>query len=216
MAAFSSVPTKSSGDPYVLAMWNTYVRDNLNKLGDRMHRVVTVAAFAALTPEDGDEVYLEVDSTNGIYWHLRYRSASGSSYKWEFLGGPALASAIATSETTASTSYVDLSTAGPSVVAPRAGEYEIVLGALIRVNTGNASNGQYAGYAAAKLGSASTSDADAVLLLAECATESQTNVERTFPATLAASDTVKVQYKASAGTMGAIYRRVSIRPVRIS
>jgi hypothetical protein len=41
-------------------------------------------------PVDGAEVYFLADATNGIIWHLRYRAASASAYKWEFLGGPKL------------------------------------------------------------------------------------------------------------------------------
>jgi hypothetical protein len=40
------------------------------------------------SPADGQEVYYQVDATNGIVWHLRYRVASSSPYKWEVVGGP--------------------------------------------------------------------------------------------------------------------------------
>lgn len=39
------------------------------------------------SPIDGQVVRLLVDATQGIIWTLRYRSESGSSFKWEFLGG---------------------------------------------------------------------------------------------------------------------------------
>jgi len=38
-------------------------------------------------PYDGQEIYYIADATNGVIWHLRYRAASASAYKWEFLGG---------------------------------------------------------------------------------------------------------------------------------
>jgi hypothetical protein len=38
-------------------------------------------------PVDGQEAYLLVDTTTGVQWHMRYRSGSASTYKWEFLGG---------------------------------------------------------------------------------------------------------------------------------
>lgn len=214
MAAFSSVPTKASGDPYVLAMWNTYVRDNFNKLGGQMHRLVTVAAFAALTPEDGDEVYLEVDATNGIYWHLRYRSASASAYKWEFLGGAPMTSEVATSESTSSASYTDLATAGPTVTVPRAGDY--IIQGFVGYSTGNAGAQSYA---AVKLGSAATADAEIVLVTGQGGSGT-INVYgsggQTMRRTLAASDVVKVQYKSTSGSLPFAYRRLAVFPVRVS
>lgn len=212
MPAFSSVPTKSSGDPYVLAMWNTYVRDNLNKLGDRMHRVVTVAAFAALTPEDGDEVYLEVDSTNGIYWHLRYRSASGSSYKWEFLGGPPMSSAVATEETTTSNSYTALSTAGPSIALPRPGDYEITLGF-----TGyNGASGASARMSF-DIGATPAVDADSVVAGLGAASQ-VASAQRTLVKTGLTAVTLTAKYNDSPGAGTAYFgnRFLHVRPVRLS
>lgn len=39
------------------------------------------------SPVDGQEIYYAADATNGVIWHLRYRSGSSSSYKWEYVGG---------------------------------------------------------------------------------------------------------------------------------
>jgi hypothetical protein len=40
-------------------------------------------------PQDGDECYFQsaAMALDGIIWHLRYRAASASAYKWEYLGG---------------------------------------------------------------------------------------------------------------------------------
>jgi microcystin-dependent protein len=40
-------------------------------------------------PQDGDECYFQTATmaTDGVVWHLRYRAASSSAYKWEFIGG---------------------------------------------------------------------------------------------------------------------------------
>ena len=45
------------------------------------------------SPVDGQEIYYQASgdmATNGIVWHLRYRSGSSSSYKWEYIGGASL------------------------------------------------------------------------------------------------------------------------------
>lgn len=125
------VPDKASGDIFTEAMWDSYIRDNINKLLDRGHRVLTVAQFTALTSPEGtkgsvspDEAYVEVDSTNGVLWHFAYESGEAT-YKWRFLGGPPLYSYVATAETTTSGTYAALTTAGPSIALPRAGDYDV-------------------------------------------------------------------------------------------
>ena len=121
------VPDRAAGDVFTETMWDSFIRDNINKLLSRGHRVLTVAQFTALTAlEDGDEVYLEVDSSNGIMWHLRYVAAEAT-YKWRFLGGSPLMASVDTVETTTSTSFVALTTAGPSIALPRAGDYDVGL-----------------------------------------------------------------------------------------
>lgn len=85
---------------------------------------VTLAQFAALSPTDGQEVYLQVDSANGINWHLRYNAGSASSYKWEVVGSanPLVSTGSGGSglDTWAATSI--------AVTAPRAGEYDVEAG----------------------------------------------------------------------------------------
>lgn len=80
-----------------------------------------------VSPVDGQVVYYEADATNGVIWKLRYRSASASAYKWEFVGGGELTSNIVTNQAIGATvnSYVDLATVGPSVTVPLGGDYLI-------------------------------------------------------------------------------------------
>lgn len=80
------------------------------------------------SPIDGQEIRYVVDSTNGIIWNFKYRSASASTYKWEFIGGSPLFAQIAADQGTTSTSYVNLATTGPSVILPLAGDYDYELG----------------------------------------------------------------------------------------
>lgn len=50
------------------------------------HPLVTTLPVA---PTDGTEVYFQTTTmaTSGTVWHLRYRAASASVYKWEYVGG---------------------------------------------------------------------------------------------------------------------------------
>ena len=200
------VPDKAAGDVFTELMWDSYIRDNLNKLLDRGHRVLTVAQFNALTGlEDGDEVYLEVDAANDIQWHLRYKL---STTKWRFLGGPALRSEVLASESTASTSYVDLTTVGPSITVPLAGKYRFRLGAWI-TNSNLAGN---TGIAAVKIGAAAAADDDAVI--GGNPIENADFAERVI--TCAANDVLKVQYKTGGAGSGIFRRRrLFVEPERI-
>ena len=64
-------------------------------------------------------------ATTGAVWHLRYRSASASAYKWEMVGGSALDITSTTSPTNiTATSPTSLST-NPVVTLPNAGQYRL-------------------------------------------------------------------------------------------
>jgi hypothetical protein len=88
---------------------------------------VAAATVTALpsSPVNGQECYFLADATNGVVWHLKFRSASASGFKWEFVGGGSLYSEVLTAENTVSTSFVDLTTVGPQVTVPLAGDYDI-------------------------------------------------------------------------------------------
>lgn len=73
------------------------------------------------TPSEGQFFSLAVAA--GIVWNFRYNSLSPSTYKWEFIGGPPLIHEVATGEGTTNTFYSDLTTDGPTLTMPLAGEY---------------------------------------------------------------------------------------------
>jgi hypothetical protein len=83
------------------------------------------------SPVDGQVVDYLADATAGIIWRFRYRTAAAGSYKWEFIGGPAMTDEITTQESTSSTTLTNLATVGPSITVPLAGDYLIELGANI-------------------------------------------------------------------------------------
>lgn len=78
------------------------------------------------SPIDGQECYF-VAGANGELWHLRYNAGSASAYKWEVLGGSALHAEVTTAsaEGTSSASFVALTTPGPNITLPLAGDYDI-------------------------------------------------------------------------------------------
>lgn len=79
------------------------------------------------SPVDGQVIHFVADATHGVVWTLKYDLASG---KWRAVGAPApLFDEVVASETTASTTYTTLTTAGPSVALPLAGDYMVEVGA---------------------------------------------------------------------------------------
>lgn len=79
------------------------------------------------SPVDGQEVYYQADATAGVYWHLRYRAAASGSYKWEFVGGPALTDEWLASEGSgvSANTWGGISANDPIVTAPLAGDYDV-------------------------------------------------------------------------------------------
>lgn len=93
------------------------------------------------SPTDGQEVYYQSttagtgDGTNsmadlGMAWHLRYRSGSASTYKWEFLGGPIHSCTTFGGTSSTATGFFDLASGTtPSIVLARTGDYQVMIGA---------------------------------------------------------------------------------------
>ena len=120
---------------------------------------VTRAAKAAATfvttlpssPIDGQEVFYQSTTAGtgggatatmesvGAVWHLRYRSASSSSYKWEAVGASPIiyGKADAVTDTITSATFANLPTTGTaaSIVAALAGDYSVTLSAKMDSNT---------------------------------------------------------------------------------
>lgn len=164
------------------------------------------------SPIDGQTIYFQADATNGVVWTLRYRSASASSYKWEYVGGPPLTAGPTGhadpgqgSEATASTTFVDLTTVGPSIVVPLAGDFMIVLAC-----EGYSS----ASYALMGVSGPTTvaSTANAIWTLG---INSWGGHEKTVKITAQASGTYTAKYRAWTGTATYSGRRMTILPVRV-
>lgn len=161
---------------------------------------------------DGTELYYVADADNGVVWHFRYRAASGSSYKWEFVGGPPLTSLIATSETRVGTTYAAITTAGPAIALPFAGDYIVAIGCKANNNTDG--NGALMSY---DIGGTGAVDADSIEVFQSAATSvTATNYREKRKNGLTAV-TLTAKYKTSVGGTAAFWERsMSVIPVRVS
>lgn len=210
------VPDKAAGDVFTELMWDSYIRDNINKLLDRGHRYLTAAQFAALVGlEDGDEVYLEHDAANGIYWHLRYKASLGDNNKWVCLGGAPASVEVDTAESRNNVAYGDLATVH-SLTLARPGVYELEYGMTAETDPGE-NNSQFL---SPKYSAAEAVDADAVrVTTGGDATLPAMSASRRRKLTIAAAGQV-VTMRAKQGTAHASspiqYRWLKITPVRIA
>jgi hypothetical protein len=106
----------------------TFVRSSSVRInnGGQSLPIITTSALSGGppgSPNDADVwVATGVDGA-GARWAFQYNAGSGSSSKWEFIGGSPLTANIATDESTGSTGWLDLATAGPKVTITRAGDY---------------------------------------------------------------------------------------------
>lgn len=103
----------------------------------------TYVATLPASPVDGQEVFYQATSAvggatgaeysmadKGIVWHLRYRSASSSIYKWEFVGGQEVYSFV-NADITGGTDSIWREWTDQRIVFPLAGEYEISFGTYL-------------------------------------------------------------------------------------
>lgn len=90
----------------------------------------TVIGTSLPTAPYDTQQYILVDSVSAptYRWAFQYNASSASTYKWEFIGGSAALTEVATYETTSSSTFTALTTAGPSFALPRNGDYQIGIG----------------------------------------------------------------------------------------
>jgi len=168
-------------------------------LNQRIAAVPTLVTNLPAGPVDAQEIYYLADSTNGVVWHLRYRAASGSTYKWEFVGGGTLSAEVLTSATipAAQTTYGDIAgSAGPSLVVPLAGDYLVAIESYVSGAIGQQAMVSYA------VGATAANDSDGAELTiggsTPAGTDIRANVRRSRPKTItAAATTLTAKYKNS-------------------
>jgi hypothetical protein len=94
--------------------------------------IIPVGLTLPGSPAIGDEAILVDSLTVPTYaWRFRYDSGITDAYEWLFVGGSPAEREIVTAESASSGSYVALTTAGPSFTLPRAGIYEVEVGAVM-------------------------------------------------------------------------------------
>jgi hypothetical protein len=159
---------------------------------------------------DGQEVFYQnaAMAEAGVVWHLKYRSASASTHKWEYVGGAAWLNEVAAEQGRASASYGDLATVGPSIIVPLAGDYCIDLRAQVL------SNGVELAIVGVKVGSAEAGSPD--FAGGGIGTQRVWASRQGVLVNIAATAVVKLQYRGtSAAEMKFTERTLSLLPIRV-
>jgi hypothetical protein len=177
-----------------------------------------LVASLPLAPVDGQEVYYLADAVNGVVWHLKYRAASPSAYKWEFVGGSPLVSEVTAvfNRNSGGTTYADADVggAGPSVALPLVGDYMVTQEARFD-RPASANQTIHMSYA---IGGTAAVDADALSLTQnDAATPGPSaHLSRTRRKTGLGAVTLTTKYRVTGAFVGAgSDRSLSVVPVRV-
>lgn len=141
--------------PYPLAADTADVPRDIQALAVKLDASGGVGTTLPASPTNGQEYFYVADATNGIVWHLRYRTASASAYKWEVVGGPALFDEQTANDSVNVNTYTVLPSAGPNIALPLAGDYLIEIGCRAWANT--ISRSQFMSY---QIGATAAADTD--------------------------------------------------------
>jgi hypothetical protein len=177
-------------------------------VGDQRVEVVTALPTTGLY--EGLQVVYDT-GTAGVRWHFVYDTTDGLTNPWLFIGGPPLTAEVLTNQTTTSTSFAALTTAGPSVTLPLAGTYDVAIGCdLWNSDAGAASLMSY------DIGASAAVDADAVLHQEVAADSlSPTTTWRSRRKTGLTAVALTAKYRATAGTGSFQNRSITATPVRV-
>jgi hypothetical protein len=163
-------------------------------------------------PYDGQEAILVDNISNPSYqWRFRFNASSTSTYKWEFIGGSEASAYVGTSESTASGTYTDLATVGPTVTVPRAGDYWIEISA----NLNNAGVNGVANMSFA-VGATAALQADAVQVFSATGSTTIFACRSILKTGVAVATALTMKYMAQNQTVPFQLRQMRVRPVRVS
>jgi len=173
------------------------------------------------SPTTGDIHYLVDSATAPTYqWAFRYNGSSTNPDKWEFVGGPPAFAEVTASEAANSTTYVALSTPGPAITLPRAGQYQVEIGFMF-VNP--SVGGGFALYMSYDIGGTGAVDADAIGgsngVQVNIATAAVVSVNRVRQKTIASGPTtLTAKYRNNAATASYLFgnRWMRVTPIRVS
>ncbi len=172
----------------------------------------TVTSLPTTNLYDGREVYYVADATNGVTWHLKYKS-SEATYKWHYVGGQALYAAVETSQTKTANSYGNLATTGPSITLPLAGDYRLEYGSNIEGATVDRH------YATIKLGASAAGDDESIsVAIGNPGGQSQGgDVSRILNITgRTAGEAMLMQYRTTLSSTATFVKRfITVLPVRV-
>jgi hypothetical protein len=161
-----------------------------------------------VTPVDGQECYFVADATARILWHLRY-NASGSTYKWEFLGGSRMEAEALGSETVAGDGAYHDTTTIVRLTAPLAGIYDVTGLALIQVVAAASA------VLALSVNSAAPITGDVAQMYTAAAGVMNTHSLYTRK-TLVKNDEARLRYLSLGGGNATVSsRRIALEPVRV-
>jgi len=165
------------------------------------------------SPADGQEVVLVDSLALPTYaWTLRYLASITDAYKWLCVGGESAISEAGTNvaEALAGSGYVALATPGPIFAVPRAGIYNVEIGAEVSPTTTAVDN-----YMSYDIGATPASDVDACRQYENVANVYRMGRDRvkTFPAPV----TLTAKYKGASGAGASFYKRsMKVGPVRVA
>jgi hypothetical protein len=162
------------------------------------------------SPGDGQEYTLvDVLATPSYAWKFKYVAAITDAYKWVCIGGGAAFAEVVASEATASSTYVALTTAGPSFTVPRAGIYIVEIGYQRNDTTAATTLMSY------DIGATAASDADNVAIAVSGGQYGPAMRPRSK--TIAAAATALVAKYRTGGTSGTYANRwMRVTPVRVA
>jgi hypothetical protein len=131
----------------------------------------------------------------------------------ETIGHPEPSTAtVATSQTTASTSYTDLATSGPAVTVNISSSGKALVTVTSRMTNGTLGNECYMGVAVSGATTVAASDAKALFASADATYRYRTSATHLLTGLNAGSNTFTAKYKAEAGTCTIQDRDIIVTP----
>lgn len=161
------------------------------------------------SPIDQQECIYIADTANGVKWHLRYRAASASAYKWEYVGGGSLTAESQVLTSTSNSSY-SLLASPPTISTPLAGDYLIEHGCQCQNNVVDGVAIQ-----TVKLGTTASGDGESTVHVSSTAAAQGTPAKK-FRRSFAASANLHTEHRTSgAGTATFVRQWLNVTPVRL-
>jgi len=173
---------------------------------------VPLVSSLPTSPVDGQVIDFLADATNGVIWRLRYRAASASAYKWEFVGGSPLYALRTPPGNVTSGTYTDLTEAAnqPTLTLPLAGDYDVQIG----MDAGNTAVDQEV-FMSYTIGGSGASDNDVCKFFGPTASGKRIGVSSRRRKTGLGAVVLTAKYRVGAGTGVVENRYIQATPVRV-